>query len=276
MIIRFSAEFTPYTNGLPEIDVPCSKLGEGLLKMFELFPQLYVRLMADKCDIAQKSVFQFNDEYIWEMEENLREVTDTDVLLLSMDLPTGEKKFVGIIFNVAMIVVGVVLVATGVGAAFGVSLIISGVYGLTVSVLAFIEANNLPTPNALGSLSNSAAYTFTGIRNTTASGTPFQMVYGEHRIGGQVLNMYTAFETADSAAGAVTNSLLYVQLGLSEGEIQSVGDIEIDQLPLSYYNAVTTAPDLDYFRTGTSNQAPMPAFSRIENATSYNRKVVSL
>ena len=99
----------------------------------------------------------------------------------------------------------------------------------------------LPSYDNSGSTSNT--YSFSGIRNSTVSGTPIGVVYGTHRVGGHLLNAYTR------ARGDST--YLYAQIGLCEGEIQSVqpSSIEINNRPVENFPDVAAL-----WRSGTNNQ----------------------
>lgn len=292
MIIRFSDDFTKYTNGLSEISVECEKLGEGLLYTFELFPQLYVHLMDNQCAVATKSSFQFNGDHIWEYGESERTVCDVDVLYLERGVPNGEDgDTFKMIINVGNILAGIVMIVAssfypvmwGWGHFLGISIMMDGIQGLSggglsMSLLTLmgVSTGEWVSPNQ--GLNQSAAYTFDGVRNTTASGTPLQLVYGRHRIGGHVLNIYTEAENYQiinfkNETVDVFGNILYAQIGVCEGEITGLKEVEVNQLPLSYYNEVYTVPDEKYFRLGTRNQDVMPLFTRVENTNSINRLV---
>jgi hypothetical protein len=152
---------------------------------------------------------------------------------------------------------------------------VKGKQGMLVSMV-----QDRPTPkNNANPAANSAAYSFDGIVNTTASGTPFQIIYGTHRAGGHVVNMYLIPEnysetvTVGSDPIDIIGEVLYAQIGVCEGEIESLTEVEIDNLPINYYNAVSSAPDVNYIRLGTPNQTAMPAFNHVESTLSYTSKI---
>lgn len=315
MLVQFSDNFTKYTNDLPEIEVDCTTIGRGMVKLFDLFPQLYVYFMDNEGEVIQRTAMVLDGEFITDAEIVHRIATETTVLEIHRIVPSGEdsdtlgffidplsarlisgkqmfgnmgygwtmpgakqmfgEKTADELAGYAMQIVGYIFMIVGA---------ISGQLWLSVIGNLFVMMGNWSldaagrvTPMALNTgVNNSATYTFSGIRNTTASGTPFQIIYGTHRVGGHVLNMFTTAGSELQGPTEVTNTTLYAQIGLCEGEIEAVTDVQVNKLPLTYYNAVDTAPNPDYIRLGTSNQTVMPQFSIIENTTSVGKRVTNI
>jgi len=268
MLIKFSDEYLKYTNGLSELVVAGRTLGACLDKMFQLYPQLYVHWMDNQAEEGFKSSFYLNGEFIWESESVDIEVGDPDTLVVRKDIPSGSGAIGKIIAGVVLIIVAVVIAVLSMGSGtfvsglmanyaigmmvgmMGVSMVISGVAEL------IIGTPSMPSFGDYGSSgSNTPTYSFSGIRNTTTVGTPLGLVYGTHRVGGQLLNVYTDLEGTDT--------YLYAQLGLCEGEITGISDVEINKNPLNFYTDVVT----DY-RLGASTQEVMGWFTRTENSVS--------
>lgn len=276
MIIRFSKEFRKYTNGFEEFVSEETTLGEGFKDACNTYPQLLIHLEENDREACKHSAFKLNGEYVTEEYPYYLPVPKEGVIDVTSDIPTGDSFILKVIVGVVLIVVGAI--ATYFGCPYGSEMIRMGV--MMIVSAAVVEAfftPEAPSPIALSNpslLSNSATYTFNGIKNTAASGTPVQIVYGEHRVGGQVLNMYT---TSEASKSGYTTETLYAQIGLCEGPINSVSNLEINQNPYYYYNAIESFPhSLDnYFRNGESSQALMPLFSITENTTTINRKIVN-
>ena len=272
MIIKFSTEYIKYTNGLIEIEVEGKTLGECVENMLCKFPQLYIHWMDNQAEEGKKSSFYFNDEFIWESSEAKRVVTKDDILFVSKSIPSGSGAVGKMIAGVVLIVAAIALTIWIPGAALtwanlgfwgsmgvmtGVGLIVGGIGELIVG------SPKVPSLGDYGATGdNTPTYTFTGIRNTTTIGTPIGLVYGTHRVGGQLLNVYTDIEGTDT--------YLYAQIGLCEGEITSISDIQINGNPLSFYSDVT----LDY-RYGASTQSMIPWFTRTENSVSTNALITN-
>ena len=104
-----------------------------------------------------------------------------------------------------------------------------------------------------------------GARNTVANGATVPVVYGEHKVGGQVISLF-------QRTGSDLKSRLYMLLALSEGEVQSIGGLTADtnQYPADLItgsnielngNPISNYPDCKVsVRMGTVSQDPIPGF----------------
>lgn len=95
-------------------------------------------------------------------------------------------------------------------------------------------------------------HTFDGIRNTASAGIPITMVYGEHVVGGNILDVSiegnNPFLTGQNYGNA-----LDLTIGLCEGEIDAVLETKINGNPVSTYgNRVTVQHNL-----GTNDQSAL-------------------
>ncbi|MBS0150465.1 MAG: hypothetical protein JSR31_05945 [Nitrospira sp.] len=111
-------------------------------------------------------------------------------------------------------------------------------------------------PRAGSALESSPTYGFSGIQNTTRIGAPIPVVYGRHRVGGQIINSFV--ETRDD------NDVLHMLLALSEGEVLSISEVEINGQPLSNYTGVSYDA-----RAGTNSQSAIGLFGD-KSATTYS------
>lgn len=256
MIIKICEELQTFTNGTAEVSVDRPLLGDALEEVFNQYPQLLAYLSHKNCDEAARTSIKFNDEYIWEERELYRPVSEQDTLELLRDIPEGAGTAGKIIAGVAIMGLAIALsggagamlagnFAAGWGAmgtfgqmAFmmGASLVIGGVADM------IIGQPKLPTNDAGGS---SNTYNFSGIKNSTAPGTPVGVVYGRHRVGGHVLNVY------DRKEGDKT--FLYMQVGMCEGPISRIdaNTLEINKRNIHDYPAQFVET---FYRLGTENQ----------------------
>lgn len=261
MIIKICDELQKFTNGTAEVSVDLPLLGDALEGMFNQYPQLLAFLSHKDCDEAARTAIRFNGEYIWEERELYRPVTAADTLELLRDVPEGAGASGKIIAGVAIMGLAVALSGgaglalagswAGAGGAWatmgtvgqfafmmGASLVIGGVADM------IIGQPKLPTNDSGG---NSNTYNFSGIKNSTAPGTPVGVVYGRHRVGGHVLNVY------DRKEGDKT--FLYMQIGLGEGPISKIDadTLEINKRNIHDYPAQFVET---FYRLGTENQEP--------------------
>lgn len=266
MKIKFSNEYLKYTNGLIEIEVEGKTVGDCVDTLLNRFPQLYIHWMDNQAEEGKKSAFYLNGDFIWESESVKLPVKPNDVLEVTKGIPNGSGAIGKIIAGVVLIIVGVVVAYlsswTGIGAKIGFAIAMMGAGMLMGGIGELIVGTPaIPTLGDFGSSgSNTPTYSFSGIRNTTTVGTPLGLVYGTHRVGGQLLNIYTDIEGTDT--------YLYSQIGLCEGEVAEINDVEVNKDPISYYHDVT----YDY-RLGASTQSIMPWFTRTENSVALNKLI---
>jgi len=129
-----------------------------------------------------------------------------------------------------------------------------------------------PKPPKLnvGGVADSPTYSFEGIRTTIVPGNPVPVIYGMHRVGGQLLSMTT--DVASSAGGRHSKSSHEIRmlLGLGEGPITDVNCVKINGI-LS-----DTFPEINLeIRTGGSSQAPITGFEKIRNTFRDGREITS-
>ncbi len=275
MNITFDEGLTFFTNQTPSVTVEAGTYREGIAKVFGMFPALYVHLAGGGFN-AQCALI-LNDEEVLEFQD-MDSATNPDDNLFLLDLPVGrDPGTLGVVTatTVATMKDVVVLVAISVAVALLMQFVIGPLIGALMG--------GMSTPSAYqGTYDNSASYTFDGIKNTTASGTPLQLVYGTHRTGGQVLALSTETEDTKVAksddearklATQNTSTHLKYLIGISEGEVEKISDVELNKLPQSFYSAVQTA-----WKPGTKNQGVMTelGLNQIQNTTTISRKVLNL
>lgn len=98
----------------------------------------------------------------------------------------------------------------------------------------------------------SPTYGWDGVQTIQEVGVPVAVVYGEHKIGGNIVNQFL-WENGDK-------SYLNVLLALCEGEIEDINDIKINNNPIVNFTGVTTNK-----RYGTNNQGIIANFEDLHN-----------
>lgn len=121
-------------------------------------------------------------------------------------------------------------------------------YGLN---LLFARKPNRNTSGS-GIDEGSLIYGWDGIKTTQEIGTPLAVVYGEHMVGGNIINQYLA---ADG-----DKHYLNTLLALSEGEIDSITSVRINDNPKENYDGITYAE-----RLGTNAQSVIPNFEDLHD-----------
>lgn len=272
----------PYC-AVSSITVAGGTVASALKEVFNRYPQLYVYLLDNNAANASRFALVLNDDEVLELSDLHRLVPDTATLALVEVVPYGQDAYslgsalidmaaeYGVISASTWAAAGVVT-ATIIGSVVitGMMLALNMVMGALSGDLAMPDINS-------GSLGNSATYSFTGITNTTATGTPIQVVYGQHRTGGHVLALFTESTDTDTvsaltATSITTDTFLFYQLGMSEGEITGISDVEINKLPYTFFSAV----DVSNIRYGTATQEPMLEFDKVMTTTTVSRKVMAI
>jgi len=93
----------------------------------------------------------------------------------------------------------------------------------------------------------SPTYGWDGAQTIQEVGVPVGVVYGEHKIGGNIINQFL-WNDGDK-------NYLNILLALCEGEIESINDIEINNNPIANFSGISTTE-----RYGTNTQALIQNF----------------
>lgn len=87
-------------------------------------------------------------------------------------------------------------------------------------------------PPELGGANDSPTYSWSGIRNTANTDIPVPVVYGKHRVGGNILSQFThgidLSYPVDQQAGAGDSPRLLMLIAIGEGEVESIGGVTAD------------------------------------------------
>lgn len=127
------------------------------------------------------------------------------------------------------------------------------------SIYSALNAPSLPTFNANseGLDEGSPTYSWDGIHTTQEVGIPIPIIYGEHKVGGNIINQF--IETDGD------KNYLNLLLAIGEGEIESIDEIKINDNPAANFDGIT-----QYTRMGTSNQSVIPNFNDLNNSYTVN------
>lgn len=111
----------------------------------------------------------------------------------------------------------------------------------------------------------SPTYSWDGIQNTSVPGNPIPVIYGQHRVGGQLLSM------AVDVASSGLHQTLSVLLGLGEGLITSVNCVQINDIAIENFADVSTW----YWAAGYTSQAALSYFEKSRNTYADGREISS-
>ncbi len=116
---------------------------------------------------------------------------------------------------------------------------------------------NLGSGPAGGLDEGSPTYGWDGAQTIQEVGVPVGVVYGEHKIGGNIINQYI-WDDGDK-------NYLNVLLALCEGIIESVDDIEINSNPIGNFSGINVTE-----RHGANDQSLIPNFEDLHNLYPVN------
>lgn len=126
--------------------------------------------------------------------------------------------------------------------------------GIQLAIQAIIGKPKAPNFGTFGNGidDGSPAYSWNGVQTTQDVGLPVPIVYGRHRVGGNVVNTFLS-EDGDK-------SYLNVLLALCEGEINSVSGQEIKGQPIANFDGVSSE-----IRYGTNSQSVIKHFEDLHD-----------
>lgn len=162
------------------------------------------------------------------------------------------------------LIVGAFTLAAGVALSFtpasplGLFLMSVGAGFASGGIAGMMQAMAKPFVSAFtGDQSGSPTYGFSGIQNSTRVGAPIPLVYGTHRVGGQMI-----------AASVVTlddNDVLHLLVAPSHGEIEGITEVQVNDQAITNFPAVTTET-----RLGTNDQTAIGLFGDASAVTIAN------
>ena len=135
-------------------------------------------------------------------------------------------------------------------------------------------------PHIQGGAIDEPTFSFEGIRTTIGPGQVVPVIYGRHRVGGQLLSASvdqarTFVDTTGPGSRHQVEALsapptLTMLLALGEGPVADIvtTSIEINGQPISNFPSVQT-----FTRAGTADQTPMPEFGETANTFADGRTI---
>ena len=103
----------------------------------------------------------------------------------------------------------------------------------------------------------SPTYGWDGIKTQHDLNIAKQIVYGRHKVGGNVINSFIRNDG--------NKNFLNLLIALGEGEINQISEIKINGNPIENYDGITTA-----FRSGTNSQSIIPNFNDLRSLNDVN------
>ena len=161
------------------------------------------------------------------------------------------------------------------GGAFGATVTYGAVLSALVTVISVGQfvAGLFMTPKppklSVGGGADSPTYSFQGIQTTLTPGAPVPVIYGMHRVGGQLLSMATDVASLGGRDKHSTHEFRLL-LGIGEGPITDVNCVQINGILSDNFSEVTLET-----RTGGSSQAPIREFEKIRNTFRDGREITS-
>lgn len=128
----------------------------------------------------------------------------------------GAKKFITVILGALMVIAGIVLLATGYGAIFGVPLLLGGLGLLATGIIGLLAKP--PSFNDFGS--SKGSYLFSGPQNITNEGGGAPIGYGRLLVGSQVIA--ASYNIYDVPADEKVTSLAVTTQGATNGDAQRI------------------------------------------------------
>jgi predicted phage tail protein len=104
---------------------------------------------------------------------------------------------------------------------------------------------------------SSQTYGWDGIRTTQEIGTPVPIVYGEHMVGGNIVNQFLSLDGDKHYVNAL--------IALGEGEIDSISSVYINDNPRENFDGITYEEKL-----GTNTQSVIANFEDLHDVNSVN------
>lgn len=113
-----------------------------------------------------------------------------------------------------------------------------------------------------GSLEDSSpTYGWDGVRTVQDVGIPVGLIYGTHKVGGNIINQYTWNDG--------NKEYLNLLIALGEGVIDSISDITINDNPFENFTGLTK-----YERYGTNDQTIIEGFEQLHNVVDVGAMLV--
>lgn len=176
--------------------------------------------LGDLPEDAEFMIFHNGDEVELEDASKISVSNKDRIAVAIMPLGGGVKNVLRVVMQVAMI-----------GVMFIPGLNVLGAVAISMG-LGLINAFLLTPKPPKSQDSDERSYGIDGPKNSATEGIPYPIVYGEFRVAGNFCDSYTENVGDDQ--------YLYLRTVLSDGEIESVSDIEVNEQPITNFTQVQT------------------------------------
>jgi len=138
-----------------------------------------------------------------------------------------------------------------------VAIIVSIVLNVLMTVLFPVKPPKFEPPEKDG-----PSFGWAGIKTTQGPGNVVPIIYGRHRVGGQLLSAYVE-ERTNNQQFTIQDPVLHMLISVGEGEIEEFefDTIEINDQPISNYQEISLE-----FRPGLPTQTAIPFFTQVKNS----------
>lgn len=219
---------------------------------------------------AEQSVVSINGKIIPQEQFGATYIAKGDNVVVC-PIPAGGGGGKQILSMVAMIAVAVYapVLAGSINGALGLSTA-AGSFAMAATTAGVMMAGSMlvntvfapPQPKAPSAEATSSSYGIDGAKNTSLEGIPVPVCYGEFRMGGNILGLYT-LNDGDT-------QILYMLLSAGEGPIAGISDILINDNPIADYKDVETE-----IRLGTPDQTAIDWFNETTVAQNKGTKLTT-
>lgn len=137
-----------------------------------------------------------------------------------------------------------------------VAIVVSVVLTVAMHFLFPVKPPKMEAPEKDGS-----SFSWQGIHTTQGPGNVVPILYGRHRVGGQLLSAYVEDRTNNNEF-TIQDPVLHMLISIGEGEIEGfeADTLEINEQPIENYNQISFDT-----RVGTPDQTPISFFNQVKN-----------
>lgn len=170
-------------------------------------------------------------------------------------------------FSIAIAVGASITTAVVVGAIVEALVTLAVLASIAYSIYSAFQKPKKPNFGTFGGVSGgsleegSPTYGWDGVRTIQEVGVPIALIYGRHKIGGNIINQYV-WNDGDK-------EYLNLLLALGEGEINSISDIKINENPFENYSGLTK-----YERYGTNDQSIIEGFEQLHSVNDVSANLL--
>ncbi len=217
------------------------------------------RIIKEMPFVANKSLQDYLTETEFDTKETRIIVTGRVEKDLTITLKNGDEVLIFAPINVFLIPVAMTFWI----AVANWTILVLAVLSLAYSIYSIITAPRAPSFGTTGEGldEGSPTYGWDGVKNTQDVGVPIPIVYGENRVGGNIINQFIRTDG--------DKEYLNFLIALSEGEIESIDTNEINENPATNFDSIVLTN-----RYGTNTQAQLANFNDSHDLKALNANLV--